>query len=171
LPTVTGVYASKEEALAAICFKKEMREEYEKEKNAERYEIEPGQITTRRRGYDIGWELPKEWTNYYDSIEDALSTRFKKEMREEYEKEKQAEREEIEPGQIIPGQIIEERENEFEANDSESENEFELQPDNADALKAKVGVILFPHILCPCSFSHSISRSISGASFNSTGWR
>jgi hypothetical protein len=35
------------------------------------------------------------------------------------------------------------------ANDSESENEFELQPDNTDALKAKVGVSLFPHLLCP----------------------
>jgi hypothetical protein len=31
--------------------------------------------------------------------------------------------------------------------DSDSENEFELQPDYADTLKAKVGVILFPHIL------------------------
>jgi hypothetical protein len=134
-------------------------------------DLEKRQRTTQRRGYDIEWELPTV-TVVYASKEEALATiRFKKEMREEYEKEKQAEREEIEPGQIIPGQIIEERENEFEANNSESENGFELQPDNADALKAKVGVILFPHILCscPCSVSHSTSRSISGAS--ATGWR
>jgi hypothetical protein len=33
------------------------------------------------------------------------------------------------------------------ANDSESKNEFEWEPENADALKAKVGMNLFPHIL------------------------
>jgi hypothetical protein len=152
LPTATAVYASKEEALAAIRFKQEMRRK-KKEREAQEEVSKKQQAIGRADGRGYQFQTPSLVAPSLESSESSL----------------QMSNESSIPNNDNP---VVEMVNPT-ANESDSENEFEWEPDNADALKSKVGVILFPHILCSCAcpFSHSTSRSISGASFNATGWR
>jgi hypothetical protein len=150
LSTTTVVYASKEEALEAIRFKQEMRRK-KKEREVQEEVSKKQQAIGRADGRGYQFQTPSLVAPSVESSESSL----------------QMSNESSIPNNDNPTvDMVNPM-----ANDSDSENEFEWQPDNADTLKAKVGVILLPHILCPCSFSHSTSRSFSDASFNATGWR
>jgi hypothetical protein len=149
LPTASVVYASKEEALAAIRFKQAMRRK-KKEREAQEEVSKIQQAIGRADGRGYQFQNPSLVAPSLESSESSL----------------QMSNESSIPNNDNPAvEMVNPM-----ASDSESENEFEWEPDNADALKAKVGVNLFPRILCPCSFSHSTSRSFSGASFNAIGW-